>query len=158
MPRVQKRARRRIAVRQLLIDEAANYERKSTAAERVHQRKGAMAYKSATPYATPRAARVAAAQLASLVGVSGPVAQQEFVLMQDNTIGRGTSADVTVADGSLSRLHTRIVYVDGKYVLQDMGSTNGTEVNGLKVSSHALANGDIVKLGIAVFRFETKKP
>jgi pSer/pThr/pTyr-binding forkhead associated (FHA) protein len=39
-----------------------------------------------------------------------------------------------------------------------MGSTNGSEVNGQIVSSHALADGDIVKLGVAVFRFETKKP
>jgi Ca-activated chloride channel homolog len=145
-------------LREQLLDEAANYEKKSTATERIHQRKAAMAYKSATPYATPRAARVQAADLATLVGISGPVDQQSFDLMQDNTIGRSSSADVPVADGSLSRLHTRIVYVDGKYVLQDMGSTNGSMVNGQAVSSQALADGDIVKLGIAVFRFETKKP
>ena len=145
-------------LREQLVDEAANYEKKSTAVERVHQRKAGMAYKSATPYATPRSARVAASQLATLFGISGPVAQQQFALMQDNTIGRSSTADVPVRDGSLSRIHARVMYVNGQYVLQDMGSTNGCEVNGQKVNSHALANGDIVKLGIAVFRFETKKP
>ena len=145
-------------LREQLIDEAANYEKKSTNAERMHQRKAAMAYKAATPYATPRGARVAAAVEAMLVGLSGPVTQQQFVLMQDNTIGRGSSADVVVHDGSLSRIHARVLFVNGKYVLQDMGSTNGSEVNGQIVSSHALADGDIVKLGVAVFRFETKKP
>lgn len=145
-------------LREQLIDEAANYEKKSTASERLHQRKAAMAYKAATPYATPRAARVAATELASLVGIAGPVDQMTFELMQDNTIGRSSSADVPVADGSLSRLHTRIVYVGGEYVLQDMGSTNGSMVNGQQVSSKTLVDGDVVKLGIAVFRFETKKP
>jgi Ca-activated chloride channel family protein len=145
-------------LREQLVDEAANYEKKSTATERSHQRKAGMAYKSATPMGTPRAARVVASVKASLVGVGGPVAQMQYELMQDNTIGRSTSADIPVADGSLSRVHTRIVFVDGKYVLQDMGSTNGTMVNGHIVSSQALADGDIVKLGIAVFRFETKKP
>lgn len=145
-------------LREQLVDEAANYEKKSTDSERLHQRKAAMAYKSGTPYATPRAARVAAAQAATLVGVGGPVAQMQYALLQDNTIGRSTSADIPVQDSSLSRLHTRVLFVDGKFVLQDMGSTNGTEVNGHLVSSHALADGDIVKLGIAVFRFETKKP
>lgn len=144
-------------LREQLVDEIANYEKKSSAAERIHQRKAAMAYKSASPYATPRGARVAAPQEANLVGTSGPVEQQQFVLMMDNTIGRSTSADIPVTDGSLSRLHTRIVFVDGKYVLQDLGSTNGTQVNGVPVSSHELAHGDVVKLGVAVFRFELKK-
>ena len=92
------------------------------------------------------------------VGTGGPVAGTNYVLMVDNTIGRGSSADIVVSDGSLSRIHTRIVFVDGKFVLQDMGSTNGSIVNGVLVHSHALVGGDIVKLGNAVFRFETKKP
>lgn len=145
-------------LREQLIDEAANYEKKSTASERIHQRKAAMAYKSGTPMGTPRAARVQADVLANLVGVSGPVAQQRYELMQDNSIGRSTSADIQVDHGSLSRVHTRIVYVGGNYVLQDMGSTNGSQVNDAPVSSHTLSDGDIVKLGVAVFRFETKKP
>ncbi|HET9483775.1 MAG TPA: VWA domain-containing protein, partial [Xanthomonadales bacterium] len=141
-------------LREQLVDEAANYEKKSSNAERLHQRKAAIAYKSATPYATPRGARVPAAREAQLVGLAGPVAGHVHVLMQDNTIGRGASTDIPVQDGSLSRIHARVLFVDNKYVLQDMGSTNGSEVNGIKVSSHELANGDIVKLGIAVFRFQ----
>ena len=145
-------------LREQLIDEAANYEKKSTAAERVHQRKAMVAYKSATPYATPRGARVACSKEAYLVGVGGPVAQMHFLLLQDNTIGRSTSADIPVEHSSLSRIHTRVLFVNDKFVLQDMGSTNGTEVNGQQVSSHTLVDGDIVKLGMAIFRFQTKKP
>lgn len=145
-------------LREQLIDEAQSYEKKSTAAERIHQRKAMVAYKSATPYATPRGARVAAAKEAYLVGVGGPVAQMQFLLLQDNTIGRSSSADIPVDHSSLSRIHTRVLFVNDKFVLQDMGSTNGTEVNGQPVSSHALVDGDIVKLGMAVFRFQTKKP
>ena len=145
-------------LREQLIDEILNYEKKSTAAERMHYRKAAVAYKSATPYMTPKGARVAASQEANLVGIGGPVTGQSFVLMQDNTIGRSASNDIPVVADSLSRMHTRILFVDGKYVLQDMGSTSGTEINGLQVTSQELADGDIVKLGMAVFRFELKKP
>lgn len=145
-------------LREQLIDEAANYEKKSTASERIHQRKAMMAYKAATPYATPRGARVPAALEAWFVGTAGPVTGMNYVLMVDNTIGRGSSADIVVSDGSLSRMHTRVVFANGKFVLQDMGSTNGSMVNGVLVHSHALVEGDIVKLGNAVFRFETKKP
>jgi Ca-activated chloride channel family protein len=146
-------------LREQLIDEIANYEKKSSASERIHQRKAAMAYKSASPYATPRAARVAAPVPARLVGVAGPIAQQLFALMQDNTIGRSSGSDIPVFEHSISRMHTRIVYVDGKFVLQDCGSTNCTQVNGVPVHSHELAHGDLVTVGtVAVFRFELEKP
>jgi pSer/pThr/pTyr-binding forkhead associated (FHA) protein len=117
-----------------------------------------MAYKSATPYATPRAARIGAPLAARLVGIGGPVANQQYPLMQENTIGRSSNADIPVNHNSLSRVHTRLLFVNGTFVLQDMGSTNGSMVNDQLVSSQALVDGDIVKLGMAVFRFETKKP
>lgn len=145
-------------LREQLVDEAANYEKKTSDAERLHHRKAAMMYKPGTPMGTPRAARVPAPVAGALVGIGGPVAQQRHALMMDNAIGRGSSADISVAHESLSRVHARILFVDGGYVLQDLGSTNGSEVNGQIVSSKALAHGDVVKLGVAVFRFESGQP
>lgn len=57
-----------------------------------------------------------------------------------------------------SRRHARILYVDSSFVLTDMGSTNGCEVNGRAVfaGKAVLKHGDIVKLGFVEFRFEQK--
>ena len=65
-------------------------------------------------------------------------------------IGRGDMADFCISDKSVSRVHSRIRYVDHKYVLEDMGSTNGTYVNGypLRVDYPAVVlPGDIISFG-----------
>jgi pSer/pThr/pTyr-binding forkhead associated (FHA) protein len=58
----------------------------------------------------------------------------------------------------LSRRHTRILFVDSRFVLQDLGSTNGSQVNGTLVHSAKLSGGDRIALGDAQFRFEIHKP
>lgn len=144
-------------LREQLEDEAANYERKATDLERVHQRKASMQYRSATP-GFAQAARHHAAQRAALIGIGGPVAGKQFELYSDNRIGRSSSNEVHVAAESLSRVHARVMFVDDHYRLQDMGSTNGSEVNGSRVTAARLADGDLVKLGDAVFRFRVHQP
>ena len=72
-------------------------------------------------------------------------------------IGRSSANEIAVHSGALSRNHTRILFVDDGYLLQDMGSTNGSRVNHASVSSAKLAHGDVVELGDAVFRFELVK-
>lgn len=65
-------------------------------------------------------------------------------------IGRGDMADFCISDKSVSRVHSRIRYIDHKYVLEDMGSTNGTYVNGypLRVDYPAVVlPGDIISFG-----------
>lgn len=64
------------------------------------------------------------------------------------TIGRGTHADIVIADESVSREHAA-VRVDGQtVVLEDLGSSNGTTVNGEEITSaRRLAPGDIVTVG-----------
>ena len=61
-------------------------------------------------------------------------------------------------DSGVSRKHAVIHRSGGGMTIEDMGSPNGSEVNGQRVHSQALVHGDVVKLGDAVFRFETKKP
>jgi hypothetical protein len=147
-------------LREQLEDEAANYERKATDVERVHQRKAAMAFKSATPgYA--RAAHREAPIKAALVGISGPLAGNRFPVFTETLIGRSPSCAIPVASGALSRNHARIMFVTDHFVVQDLGSTNGTQVNGADIHSHRLAHGDVIKLGDAELRFELasfKKP
>ena len=145
-------------LREQLEDDAVNYEQKLTDQERAHKRKAAHGYKLGTPAGTPAAGRVAAPVQAVLVGTGGPVAGQLFKLYMENAIGRGSSNDIVVLSERLSRRHTRILFITDRFVLQDLGSTNGSKVNGLDVHSAKLADGDRIELGDAQFRFEIRKP
>jgi Ca-activated chloride channel family protein len=143
-------------LREQIEDEAANYERKSTAQERVHQRKATMEYKVASPaYARPRG--VAPAIPAWLFGIAGPVAGKRFGLFTETQIGRGASNDIMVGSHMLSRCHTRILFVGDHFMLQDLGTTNGTYVDGKQVTSCRLDDGCQILLGDAEFRFKIAK-
>jgi pSer/pThr/pTyr-binding forkhead associated (FHA) protein len=99
-----------------------------------------------------------AAVHAALVGIGGPVAGQVHPLRVENVIGRSSSTDIMVPSANLSRRHTRVLFVAGEFVLEDLGSTNGSRVNGSLVHSAKLADGDRIELGDALFRFELGKP
>jgi pSer/pThr/pTyr-binding forkhead associated (FHA) protein len=61
--------------------------------------------------------------------------------------GRGRGADVVLAEPTISRAHAAIGYeADGFYV-QDVGSTNGTWVNGASAKRQALKSGDEIQMG-----------
>lgn len=143
-------------MREQLIDEAANYESKASNAERNHQRKSAFQY---TPTMTPSRKQTAQAP-AVLVGLSHGAQNQKFPLWVDTSVGRSPDNEIPLCENSLSRRHARIMYVDNKFVLLDLGSTNGCAVNGKPLYSDKaeLKHGDIVKLGFVEFRFEEKKP
>lgn len=145
-------------LREQLEDEAANFERKLSDVERVHQRKAGRGYKFGTPQATMQSARAPAPIQAVLVGIGGPVAGQQYALAFENSIGRGASTDLPVNSAQLSRMHARILFVNDQFVLQDSGSTNGSQLNGQPVHSSPLADGDQIVLGDAQFRFEIRKP
>jgi len=79
-----------------------------------------------------------------------PVQEQEFVLLKNNTlcIGRKNESDIMLLNTDVSRNHAKIG-IDGQRVLvEDMGSSNGTRINGLRIR-HAveLHNQDIVGIG-----------
>jgi Ca-activated chloride channel homolog len=141
-------------LREQLEDEAANYEKRGTDSEMQHKMKASRMYKQGTPAATPMAQRIAAPIHAQLVGLSGAIVGQKYTLMLENVIGRGAMNDIPVNSGMLSRKHTRILFLDDHFVLQDLGSTNGSQINDAHVGTAPLADGDVVKLGDAVFRFE----
>ena len=64
-----------------------------------------------------------------------------------NVIGRGQDCDLQVFDQGVSRRHIDIQY-DGHYaVVYDLGSTNGTSVNGQPIGSHQLRHGDVLRIG-----------
>ncbi len=63
------------------------------------------------------------------------------------TIGRGTANTIQLHDTEVSRDHVELVRREDKFVLKDLGSSNGTFVNGRQIREHELASGDQVQLG-----------
>jgi pSer/pThr/pTyr-binding forkhead associated (FHA) protein len=80
---------------------------------------------------------------------SGPTPGVTFPLEGDQlTIGRDSSNGVSINDPEVSRKHSRLSFQGGKYVLEDLGSTNGTFVNGQRlVGPVVLKSGDVISLG-----------
>jgi pSer/pThr/pTyr-binding forkhead associated (FHA) protein len=62
-------------------------------------------------------------------------------------IGRGRGADVVIAEPTMSRAHAAIGFDGRHFYVQDLGSTNGTRVNGCGEQKAALKDGDQVQLG-----------
>ncbi|HSV67665.1 MAG TPA: FhaA domain-containing protein [Mycobacteriales bacterium] len=67
-----------------------------------------------------------------------------------NVVGRGQDADLRLADTGVSRRHIEIRFDGQAATLHDLGSTNGTIVNGHRVQSWQLADGDVIKIGHSV--------
>lgn len=141
-------------LREQLVDEAANYEKSEDVEERSHRRKAAVSYQASVP-SMPAAARVPAPVPAFLVGLGGVAGNQRFQLFTENKIGRSSMCELYVQSGSLSRVHARILFFNGEFRLEDMGSTNGTRLNAVVVRSAKLNDGDRVDFGGAAYRFET---
>jgi pSer/pThr/pTyr-binding forkhead associated (FHA) protein len=64
----------------------------------------------------------------------------------DVTIGRGEENDIALAHGQVSRRHARITWDGARYVLHDLGSKNGTYLNGERVTAQPLHDGDVIAL------------
>lgn len=76
------------------------------------------------------------------------VAGQAFRVSQKvTTLGRSRDCDIVVPDPNVSRVHAEVRHEGLEYVLVDLGSTNGVEVNGRRVLRHSLRDGDRVSLG-----------
>lgn len=80
---------------------------------------------------------------------SGPTPGVTFPLEGDQLIiGRDASSAIAINDAEISRKHSRLSFQGGKYVLEDLGSTNGTFVNGQRLAGPVvLKPGDVVSLG-----------
>ena len=82
---------------------------------------------------------------------------QEFNLLLEGTethLGRGTDADVVLPDFSVSRLHAVLRRQGDEWRVIDLGSTNGVELNGVRVEESVVRDGDCIKLGIFELRLE----
>jgi pSer/pThr/pTyr-binding forkhead associated (FHA) protein len=70
-------------------------------------------------------------------------------------LGSMDDNDIVLSDDTVSRYHCKIVQEDTGYVLIDLGSTNGTFINGEKITEGVVKPGQILRLGMVEMRFET---
>jgi tetratricopeptide (TPR) repeat protein len=72
------------------------------------------------------------------------------LVASETIIGRGSDVDLLIDDDGVSRRHAKVIReIDGTLKIQDMGSTNGTYLNGERIELEALREGDRVRIGQA---------
>lgn len=92
-----------------------------------------------------------------LTTLEGPGIGQSLLLPADQplTVGMANDNDLILTDDpSVSRHHARVVMENGRHILYDNGSANGSYVNGNRVSGWMLKAGDAVQFGGSLFRYE----
>ncbi len=89
-----------------------------------------------------------------LVVLEGPDKNKKMTLNKNLTsIGKRENNDLLLSDKTVSRNHLEIEYTSDSFLLKDMGSTNGTYLNGSKVKEAYLAPGDTIKIGNTLLEF-----
>ena len=147
-------------MREQLQDEVDNYERKASVAEQGHRYTGMASYTPTAMGAQTRARQAQNFAPGFLVGLSHAAQNRRWQLFTETSIGRSPDNEIPIVESSLSRRHCRIIYLNDRFVLSDLGSTNGCSVNGQPVWSQAftLKDGDHLQIGDVEFRLELKKP
>lgn len=98
--------------------------------------------------------RVAAEQRALMLVLSGPRLGHRLVLGDAPVdVGRGSAAGLILDADSVSRKHARIERFGGGHKIVDLGSTNGTYVNGTRVKEQILKDGDRIGIGKALLKY-----
>lgn len=86
--------------------------------------------------------------------ISGKYQGGEFPLKGDKQliIGRSSELDIVLVEDMVSRKHAKITLSGGKITIEDLGSTNGTFVNGEKVKTSRLKEGDRILVGTSILK------
>src|ERR1041384_6429527 len=91
---------------------------------------------------------------AKLVVLAGPLCGETFGIATGATVvGRDASAQLSFPDHLMSRRHCVLDAGDGRYLLRDLGSSNGTYVNGIPIRERVLQHGDRIRAGDSVLLF-----
>jgi len=91
-----------------------------------------------------------------LSGLTQPAA---FELEQGfNTIGRNATNDFRVHDATVSSFHCEIVVSGDSVLVHDLGSTNGSFIEGVRIEEANLTAGQVLKLGSVELRLEVRRP
>lgn len=94
---------------------------------------------------------------AQLVLIEKGKAGKAFPLAKDRVIiGRLGESDLVLSDPGVSRRHAEVRHEDGRYVIADLGSTNGTMVNEATIGERVLEEGDRITVGRTVLEFRRR--
>jgi hypothetical protein len=88
-------------------------------------------------------------ELPVLVGQSGPLNGERWLIGQTITIGRDLACDVVIPDRQVSRFHARLTPGEEGVVLEDLGSKNGTFYNGKRIDNNIfLQDGGLIQIAL----------
>jgi diguanylate cyclase (GGDEF)-like protein len=97
---------------------------------------------------------LAAHQAAQLIVLSEPRLGSRIVLGESPVeIGRGSSCSLIIDSDSVSRRHARVEWTGSGHRVVDLGSTNGTFVNAMRVTTHELRDGDRIQFGKVLLKY-----
>jgi transcriptional regulator with GAF, ATPase, and Fis domain len=93
---------------------------------------------------------------ARLIVLAGPLCGETFPLQATRTVvGRDSTATLSIPDRVMSRRHCAVQLEDGRFVLRDLSSSNGTFVNGIPTRERILEHGDRIRAGDSILIFLT---
>jgi DNA-binding winged helix-turn-helix (wHTH) protein len=87
-----------------------------------------------------------------LIAREGKLTGERWTIERETMlIGRGSDCEIILPERQVSRHHAKIINVSGQYILQDLGSKNGTHLNGVRVQgSTNLKDGDEIQIALRV--------
>ena len=88
-----------------------------------------------------------------ILSLDGSVLNEILLAKERTTIGRRPHNDIQIDNLAVSGEHAAIVSVANDCILEDLGSTNGTLVNGTPVKKHILRDNDVIELGKFKLKF-----
>ena len=91
-----------------------------------------------------------------VISEKGGTERREACDKNEINVGRVQGNDLMLPKGNVSKHHARLLYRDGRFIVTDLKSTNGTYVNGRKISQATIVReGDKIYVGDFVLRLET---
>lgn len=88
-----------------------------------------------------------------LIAMKGAPRGARYPIGGELVIGRDPLSDLVISDEYASSRHAKVFSEGGRFFVVDLGSTNGTFLNGRKMQRSALSAGDRIKIGESVFQY-----
>lgn len=108
--------------------------------------------RSMRSHVSPSVRRTAKAARELAIVRSETLAGQRYPLERPKVIGRSDDADIIIDDSYASEFHVRVGVQEGEVMLNDLGSTNGTYLNGRRVTvPTVISKGDSIQIGKTIF-------
>lgn len=92
-----------------------------------------------------------------VLSMNGSVLGNYFLEKERFSVGRKLTCDIQINDQGVSKEHAVILTVGNDQILEDLGSTNGTQVNGQTVKRQILQNGDVIEVGRYRLKYVSQK-